>query len=480
MLNFIPKEITSILKILTPLELYVAGGPIRDALLGRNFKDIDLTVPQRAKEIAFDVAQKYGDAFIPLDEEEGVYRVAIKGFFLDFSSFRKGTKTIEKDLLLRDFSINAMAVPLRDFLETSPANWPIIDPAEGQKDLSRRVVRALGRANFCDDPLRMLRGYRLAAELGFELEAETRGLVRELHPALARVSPERINAELLALFSHQAGAIVSLMAEDEILFTIFPELLAAKGVAQPSFHHLDVFGHLLLTLKSADAVIKEPERFFGPQALAERVFEGILADQKKQAAVRLAALFHDIGKPHTFAIRHRITFYEHDRVGEEIFWQIGRRLRFARKFIKDVASLIKHHMRPFHLLREYRAGRLSKRAMRRLLKDVPDYRALFMVAMADSLASAGPDKEEGLEDLLASLFWEIYAFEQEIFAKQEQERLVTGRDLIEIFGLEPGPLFKELLEAVEEARAEGQIKTRDEALSFLTHLIKERYGLHGT
>ncbi len=455
------------------------GGSIRDALLGRRFKDIDLTVPQGAKEIAFDVAQKYGDAFVPLDEEEGVYRVATKGFFLDFSSFRKGTKTIEKDLLLRDFTINALAVPLRDFLEASPTNWPIIDPAEGQKDLSRRVLRALGRANFCDDPLRMLRGYRLAAELGFELKEGTRGLVRELHPSLARVSPERISAELLALFSHQAGAIVSLMAEDEILFTIFPELLAAQGVAQPSFHHLDVFGHLLLALKSADTVIKEPERFFGPQASEKRVFEEILADPKKQAAVRLAALFHDIGKPHTFAIRHRITFYEHDRVGEEIFWQMGRRLRFAKKFIKDVASLIKHHMRPFHLLKEYllkeyRAGRLSKRAMRRLLKDVPDYRALFMVAMADSLASAGPDKEEGLEALLASLFWEIYAFEQEIFTKQAQKRLVTGRDLIEIFGLEPGPLFKELLEAVEEARAEGQIKTRNEALSFLTHLIKEK------
>ncbi len=473
--DFVPQKIKEILEDLANMEIYVAGGPIRDTLLGRTYKDIDLTVPEKAREIASYVAKKLGNAFIPLDEAEGVYRVAMNGFFLDFSSFRKGSKTIEEDLLWRDFTINAMAVTVSEFLYTPPGEWALIDPAKGREDLAHKILRTLGRDNFADDPLRMLRGYRLAAELGFGLEPNTRAFVRELHQALAGVSPERISTELLALFAQEAGEIVSLMAEDKILFTIFPELEAARGVLQPSFHHLDVLGHLLLALKGADAVIKRPERYFGPLVREEKVFESILSDPKKQAAVRMAALFHDIGKPHTFAVRHRITFYEHDRVGEELFWQIGRRLRFAKKFIKEVAALIKHHMRPFHLLREFRAGRLSKRAMRRLLKDVPDWRALFMVAMADSLASAGPDKEEGLEAELAALFWEIYAFEQETFAQQEKKRLVSGKDLIEIFGLEPGPLFKELLEAVEEARAEGQIKNRDEAISFLAHLIRKKF-----
>ncbi len=473
----LPQTVKKILEALsTREEVYVAGGPVRDTLLGRAFKDIDLTVPSGARELAKKIAHDFQGRLIILDEEEEVFRVAVEGFFLDFSRFRKGALDITEDLKERDFTINALAVSLKEFLNLPPSRWSLIDPLAGRKDLARRLVRAIGRENLSDDPLRMLRGYRLAAELSFNLEADTRKWIRELATEIEKVARERITAEIKALFAQKAGPLVSLMAEDEILFVIFPELEEARGVSQPSFHHLDVFGHLLLSLEMEDLIIEAPERYFGLPEEAHNPFEEAQKDPQKQIILRLAALFHDVGKPKTFAIRHRITFYEHDRVGAEIFWHLGERLRFPKRLSKEVAHLIRHHMRPFHLLREFREGRLTRRAMRRLIKDVPRYEMLFMVAMADSLASAGPDKEPGLEQELAALFWEIHRFHQETLAVQERERLVTGKDLIDLFGLEPGPLFRELLEAVEEARAEGLVKTREDALSYLTNLIREKYA----
>ncbi len=472
----IPENVAEKLLFLTKkCPLWVTGGTVRDALLQRESKDLDLTVPSQAHFWASLFAEQVNAKLVPLDEEEEVYRVVLpEGFWVDFSAFRKKSTGIEEDLLYRDFTVNALAVRFEEFLKP-PASWSIVDPTGGQKDLWRRLLRAISRENLRDDPLRLLRAYRLLAELDFVLEEKTRLWVRELAPEIEKVAPERIGAEIKALFAQSAGEAVSLMATDGLLWVLFPELEKTKGVAQPSFHHLDVWGHLLLSLEMADLVLADPYRYFGPPE-GDDPFRLALSEPEAPLGVRLAALFHDVGKPGTFAVRHRITFYEHDRLGAEIFEAIGERLRFSKKFTRRVAHLIRHHMRPFHLLREFRQGRLTKRAMRRLLKDVPDYVLLFLVAMADSLASAGPDKEEGLESSLADLFWEIHRFREETFKVQERQRLVTGRDLIDLFGLEPGPIFRELLEAVEEARAEGQIKTREEALDFLAHLIAKRFS----
>ncbi len=470
----LPRGLKEALLELAKEEVYVAGGPVRDTLLKRPYKDLDLVVPKEVRAVSEKLARKLGTKVIVLDEKEGVFRLPIgENFFLDFSQFRKGARDIIQDLKARDFTINALAVPLSDFLNKSPSNWPIIDPTGGVRDLRRSFIRAIALENLLDDPLRILRAYRLAAELGFKIEAQTREYVKELASKIKEVALERVGTEVKLLFEVPCGLIVSLMAEDRLLFELFPELSESEGVPQPTFHHLDVLGHSLLALEMADEVIKDPLAYFG---LGEDdPFGPLLRRPEEQRAIRLAALFHDVGKPATFAVRHRITFYEHDRVGAETFMKIGQRLRFSKKFTQKVALLIRCHMRPFHLLREFKAGRLSNRAKRRLLKDCPDYVSLFLVAMADSLASAGPDKEEGLETELAALFWEIHRFYEETLRPQQKTRLVTGRDLIELFGLEPGPIFRELLEKVEEARAEGLIKDREEALSFLAKLIREKF-----
>ncbi len=475
--DLLPNKIRlALLDLATKAELYLSGGSVRDLLLNRKICDIDLVVSNKSHELAQFLANKIQASLVVLHVEEGVVRViSPEGIIIDFSEFRGCAKDISHDLELRDFTINALAVPLKEALTTPVSSWKIIDPTGGRKDLANQTIRSISKENLEADPLRLLRAYRFFAQLGFTIDMKTRSYISELNTRLLSVASERIARELQLIFeTHQAGRTLYLMEEDHLLKVIFPELETARGVKQPSFHHLDVLGHSLLTLDMADQVLKEPKTFFGEGE--DDPFHSIIFDPERSAIVRMAALFHDIGKPITFKIRDRITFYEHDRVGAELFWSIGKRLRFSKKFVKKVTLLIRHHMRPFHLLREFLTGRLTKRAMRRLINACPDYVSLFLVAMADSLASAGPDKNKDLESYLADLFWEIHNFYQETLSPVSSTRLVTGNDLIEIFGLEPGPIFRELLEKIEEAHVEGKIKDRKQALHYLSSLLTKEYS----
>jgi len=450
-------------------EVYVTGGAVRDILRGERVGDLDLTVVDLSpREVAEEAARRLSWALVPLHEEFGVFRVARGSFSLDISGLRPGAMNIEDDLRLRDFSFNALAVPLSKALERSPSEWPLLDPYQGLRDLKAGLIRAISRRNLIDDPLRILRAYRFYA-LGFgEIEAETRRWLSAERDRLLGVARERIIYELiLILKSERTGETFLLMAEDEVLFVIFPELAEARGVPQPSFHHLDVLGHSLLALSRAEEVLRAPGKFFGDP----EPFEELLSDPERRIAVKLAALFHDLGKPKTFAVRDRITFYEHEKVGARIFLEMAERLRFKKDLAKRVAHLIRNHMWPFHLLAEKEKGRLTARAKRRLLRDVPEYPDLFVVAMADGLAARGPDKDPDEEEKLAEFFRELHEFYRETLRKVERKRLVTGRDLIEIFGLAPGPIFRKLLEAVEEAQVEGRVKTREEALEYIAGIL---------
>jgi len=245
-----------------------------------------------------------------------------------------------------------------------------------------------------------------------------------------------------------------------------------KGVAQDGYHHLNVFEHSLEAVAQLEEVLAAPERFFG----------GLAADIRQQAAkpgraavLKVAALFHDIGKPQVQERRvrpDRYTFYHHERVGVEIFQRAARRLRFSQAQIKTVTRLITWHMRPFLLLPLFKQGELTTRALGRLVKDAgPELAGGCALAMADSLAGQGPQKPADADARLAALAdtaWDF--FQEQLAARRGQPRLLTGHDL-KALGLSPGPEFRRLLEAVEEAQWEGQVKTREEALALVRRMI---------
>ena len=458
-------------------DLYLVGGTVRDWLLGLTPADLDLTLAGSAHDFAGRLREEVGGGTVVnlSSGEDEAARLVWRGFAVDFASFRAGTASIEEDLRLRDFTVNALAVSLGDLAgDRQPV---VIDPTGGLVDLGLRRLRHCPGA-FAADPLRLLRGYRLAATLGLTLEPATRAAVASEAAAIEGVAAERVSGELSRIFSSSATSVtVRAMDEDRLLPHLFAELYLGAGVTQPGFHHLDVLGHSLLALAKIEEILDNPGRFFpgGEGPLAE-----YLAAPRARACLKWAALFHDLGKPLTRRLAAggggRVTFHGHDQEGEVAFRGFAARSRWSREDTDRVGRLIAMHMHPFHLCNVARAGGVSAKAVLRLCRRAgEELVGLFLLAMADSLASLGEEKPPNMEDELRQLFARVQSLYQErVAAALHGPPLVTGRDLIEIFGLTPGPLFRELFDRVTTARVEGQVSDRQGALVYLAKLLLDR------
>lgn len=464
-------------------DFFVVGGTVRDWLLGRIPADLDITVAHDAVACCRSLIAELGrGTFVPLGcFEEDAGRVVWRGLVdkdglspqerlagvvtIDFSSFRQGATTIDADLGFRDYTINALGVSLAALIDGSVVPR-LIDPLHGVRDLEEKILRACPRA-FVDDPLRMLRGYRLSATLGFRLDEGTKTEIGLHLPLIRQVSVERISHELdLVMASNRAHAVIGEMAQSGLLWEVVPELARGVGMEQPDFHHLDVFHHSLAALGFMEEILADPERFY-PEC-AGRIRE-YLAQPGMRVRLKWAALLHDLGKPVTKAIREdkggRVTFYGHDQAGRDLVLQLGRELRWSNESRERVAALIGMHMQPFHLCNVRREQPLSRKACLNLSKKAgDDLIALFLLAMSDSLAGQGEKKPPAMEAELAGLLGEVLTiYEQYIQPALKGPRLLSGRDLITSFSLTPGPLFARILDALEVAQVEGEVASEEDA-----------------
>lgn len=451
--------------------LYVAGGAVRDWLLGVTAKDLDFTVAKDGVLFAREISNVLNGTFVLLDPAEDVARVVWQGFTLDFSAFRNQTTTIESDLGQRDFTVNAMAVSLSP--QTGAlASRTIIDPSGGAADLEHKLIRTPDMANLLADPLRLLRAYRFSATLGFSIEPQTESAIAVHGELLTKAAMERVSYELgLIMASSRAWQTIGSMAQGGLLWVVFPELVPGKGLGQPSSHHLDVFGHSLDALRRLEEILQNPEAYFPEQgSLFQEAALG-----KRAVLLKWSALFHDLGKPETHKlIEEKITFYNHDQAGAAIFESIADRLHWPRDDRSRVSRLIALHMWPFHLSNARLRTGISRKACLRLVKAAgDDLSGLFLLAMADSLAGQGEGKPEGMEENLAALWQEVHGvyaeYIQPVFSRPP---LLTGHDLIEVFALEPGPVFKEILDALELAQVEGQVSDREQALDWVKMFLE--------
>lgn len=461
-------------------ELYLAGGVVRDLLLVKTPQDIDLTVTRHAQVWANRLAALTNGALVPLGRQEDAARVVAQGVIVDFSAFRQGAGTIAEDLGRRDLTINALAVNLGPVLAmeagatSSTTALPIIDPMGGWEDVRQGRIRLAGPASLLDDPLRMVRVFRFAATLGYTVEAATLTQIAAHHHLIALPAAERISHELdLIMASQRAAPAMRAMADCGLLGELLPELMAGQGMEQPASHHLDVLGHSLETLAQMERLVADPTPWF-PDSV-EILMEAM---RRPGMARRLcwAALLHDIGKPVTFARRadkdDRITFYQHDHAGVRLLERIAQRFRWSNEDRQQISVLIALHMRPFFLANGARVGRLTLRACIRLLRTVDDSLAgLMVLAMADSLAGKGEASVAGMEAELTALLLHLQqVYCDHVAPVKAAPPLITGTDLITRLGLRPGPIFKTILGAVEEARMEGRVATTDEALALARHL----------
>ena len=445
-------------------DAWIVGGTVRDALLERETADLDLAVAGDPEAAAKRVAKAVGGPAFPLSDAFGAWRALDRRrrFMVDIS--RLQGVTIEEDLRLRDFTVNAMAVPL--------AGGDLLDPAGGRADLDARILRVLGASAYEADPLRPLRLVRLAAELGFTADPETESLTRAAAGRIGEASGERIWAELRRLMT-APGAMAGLRLADRlgVLGAVLPEIAELHGVEQSKYHHLDVFDHTLEVVERQIELEGRLDELFGelgPRIAA--VLDEPLADElTRRQALRFGALLHDVAKPATRGVRPdgRITFIGHDAVGDEMIGSISRRLRTSERVRVFLGALARHHLVLGFLVHR---RPLSRRDVYRYLKHTsPVEVEVTLLSCADRLATRGAGAEEAIDAHL-ELGRELMAEALEWRAAGAPRPPLRGDELAAELGIEPGPEVGELLARLEEAAYAGEARSRDEALELARRL----------
>ncbi|MBI2104008.1 MAG: HD domain-containing protein [Candidatus Omnitrophica bacterium] len=459
---------------------YLVGGLLRDQCLSRTRRglNVDLAVPSESLEASRALAAQLGAAFVPLDEAWGTARIVVTAegarIELDVSAFRG--PTLDADLRRRDFTINAMAARLDEWLRT-PQAPPLIDPLGGREALAARRLIPCFPGTFAEDPLRILRAFRFVAELDFTLDPAAAPLMAGALPQLARVSGERVRDECLAIFeTDRAASAIRALNALGALDVLFPELAPGRGLDQGSFHHLDVLGHQLETVAQADRFLAAFEEFSPPlrEPMSRYCAEELVEHRSRKGLIKLAGLLHDVGKParRTVEPDGEIWFRGHEQTGAALAVDIVKRLRLSNREADLVCQVVLHHLRPGFLSRE---PQLTRRATYRFFKELGEHGpACLLTWWADRLATRGSKSRVDQIDLQRSRLEELlhaYFFRAEEVVKPP--RLVTGHQLMQAFRLSPGPRIGALLGAIEEAQAEGRIRSADEALGLARELLAQ-------
>jgi putative nucleotidyltransferase with HDIG domain len=442
-------------------EPWLVGGTVRDLFLGHPLEDVDVVVAGDPRAAAKTLADAAGGHAFELSDRFGAWRViaADRSWQSDLTAVRDGS--IEADLALRDFTVNAIAAPLR-------AEGELTDPHGGLRDLEAQVLRAVGERSFSDDPLRTMRMARLACELGFTVDTETRRLAREAAGRIGEVAPERSFYELRKLLSSSdpLGGL-GLMDEAGLVRALLPELDALRGVEQNPYHHLDVWGHTLEVLRRLLEIEADPAGVFGPlgEALGRELAKPLADGMTRAEALRLGALLHDVGKPGTRAVTEdgRVLFWGHDELGAGMSREFGRRLRTSTVTAEFLALLARHHLRLGFLVHSLP---LSRHDVYRYLRACePVEVEVTVLSVADRLSTRGErTRTEAVEshlELAREIAGEALAWRE---ANGPPDPPVRGNELIAEVGIEPGPQVGELLERLREATFAGEISSREEAL----------------
>ncbi|HMD88516.1 MAG TPA: HD domain-containing protein [Anaerolineaceae bacterium] len=466
--------------------VYLVGGAVRDILLGRPTHDLDFVLYGDVRFVAKNVADTLSASLYVLDNERNTYRVINyqndgSRLLLDFAALRAGD--LEHDLRGRDFTINAIALD-----PFSPDT--LIDPLDGELDLKRHRLKACSSYSFIDDPARILRGVRLAMDLKFEIQPATFAEMKKSAGSLNSVAAERKRDELFKMLDgNNLDVAMRMLDQLGALPATLPELAELKGVAQSPPHIFDVWEHTLSVIpelnclfsiivdgNQAEDYISNPIWNLAQQKLGqfqnrfkEHFSNWLNPERSRFSLLALSALYHDIAKPATSSLdtNGRIRFFEHEMIGARIAAFRGRELALSQIEIEYLVTTVRHHMRP-HFLENATNG-ITRRAIYHFFKDTGEVGVdICLLSLADVLATYGPaiSEEHWIFKLeicqtLLSAWWDKPG------DLVRPVRLLTGDDLQSYFGLKPGRLIGELLEALREAQACGEITNHSAAIKFV-------------
>jgi putative nucleotidyltransferase with HDIG domain len=448
-------------RVLPAEGVWIAGGAVRDAALGRDVTDLDLAVAGDPAAVAKTIAREAGGHAFELSKEFATWRAVARdgSWQLDATALRG--ETIEADLGARDFTVGAVAVPL--------AGDEPIDPHGGLGDLSRGVLRVVGDRSFAEDPLRLLRAARLAVDLGLEIDSGTATLARAEARHLEEAAGERQLAELRRLIGGP-NPLHGIALLDELTLTpvVLPELEALRGVEQGPNHHLDVYGHTLSVLERMLEVEANLGRFAGERVaeVRELLAEPLADEMTRGTALRFGALLHDIGKPLTREEHEGyVTFIGHDREGAAVVGRICVRLHASRALTRHLQALTLHHLRLGFMVQE---APLPPRRIHDYLRTADPVAAdVTLLTIADRLSARGTGPfatEEAVEAHLA-LARDMLGPAFEWRRNGPPRPLLRGDEIAGELGVPPGPELGQLLAELEAAQYAGEIATRDQAIA---------------
>ena len=459
------------------VEVYATGGFLRDAVLGREVHDLDISVRADPLELGPALADTFGGNYFPMNAERGLVRVLMPShdFHLDLLPL---TGSLEEDLQTRDYTVDAMAAPLN---EVASGSVLITDPTGGLEDLQNRTIRLVSQDALAKDPLRLLRGVRLAVLLDFAIEPETTEAIRRNAGLLTEVAAERQRDELVQMLrTNRAAAALRLLDELDLLDPLLPAAAPMREVEQPKEHHWDVLRHSLAAVEALDMMLSEDEPGSEPELSLWRELWGqlewweggrdyfveqIVPNTHRCALLKLVAFLHDVGKPETktFEESGRMRFFGHANLGADIAVRALKRLRFSSREVAYVREIVRAHLRPLQMAQ---SGAPTRKAVYRFFRDTggAGIDTLFM-SLADHLGTVGPNVEfDGWRRHVALVSYII----QMQFADPtiiSPPKLVSGRDLMNEFDLPEGHVLGELLVAIRDAQGAGEVSTREEAIA---------------
>lgn len=468
-------------------EVYLVGGAVRDLLTNRLSPDFDFAVPSNGISLARTVANALKADFMVLDSERDTGRVVIiEGetyTYLDFAAFRGAT--LEDDLRDRDFTINAMALNLRDIT--------IIDPLNGATDIRAKVIRACSSDSLTNDPVRILRAVRQAAAFGFTIDKSTRELMKQAADKINNVSIERVRDEVFKILGGpKASASIRALEMLGVLQHLMPELLKMKGVTQSNPHIHEVWTHTLAVVDQLDNLLTSSLRLdFDPEKTSD-MFMGLVSlkigryreqiakhfanqlnpSRSHRSLLFFAALYHDVCKPDTKTIDEsgRIRFFDHDIKGAEVVADRARAFNLSNDEVERLHTIVRHHMR-FHFFadRLEREGQPpSRKAVYRFFRDSGAASVdLILLALADLRGTKGNE----LTQVTWTAYLDIARILLENYWERPEEvinppRLVDGNELMKELNLQPGKIVGVLLESIRENQAAGKIVDKEQALAF--------------
>ncbi|ADY73901.1 polynucleotide adenylyltransferase/metal dependent phosphohydrolase [Desulfurobacterium thermolithotrophum DSM 11699] len=446
---------------------YLVGGFVRDKLLGisKDTVDIDIVTVDELLKVKECISKVLKASSFTFEKEKTVITFLSDKFRLDISNLHG--KTLEEDLLKRDFTINAIAVDLKKLFSSSNDYIFLIDPFGGFEDLKKRLIRPINEKSLRDDPVRIIRGVRFKILLQFDYHPSFLNYSKKILEKLKESPTERIKEELIKILRiDKTSEALKDFNYIGIFPLVFPELVSLESVYPSGVHEYNLKEHTLKTveffekfcLKEKDKILLEFSEKVGQNELLPTLLDSHF--------LKLVALYHDVGKPSTVNKRNgRLTFYNHDKVGAKITKDAFLRLGFGKKAASLGFKVIKNHLRPFFLYELFKKEKLSDKAIYNFFKNAEPYSFHTLLhSVADWMATSKKMECE-VSNFIKFIHFLLRFYRERL---ENLKPLLSGKEIMEIKGFDkPNKYVGKIKEKLLELQAIGKVKTVKDAVNFV-------------